>query len=250
MSTVNVSEGPVTQIESDKLTRAVDLAYEYLVDSCGVDGRFVYRRYMDGFPARRPFYNMLRHCGAIYAMTEYEMSRGLDRASDAVCRAVGFLQDVAIAPLAKDPSFLGVWSPRGESGRGSDAQVKLGGLGLGLLALANTERLDKSIVDDGKMFGLACSIELLQKPDGSFFARYIHGHSGPDEKLKSLFYPGEAALGLLAYHAIHPMDNWIESAISALDYLAKLRAPLETSGSRSRATSRSDTWCGASFKTT
>lgn len=61
----------------------------------------------------------------------------------------------------------------------------------------------------------------MQKEDGSFNSKYIPDEGGRSDKWGSLYYPGEAALGLLMLDEVDPTGLWIERAIKALEYLAK-----------------------------
>ena len=64
----------------------------------------------------------------------------------------------------------------------------------------------------------------MQKPNGSFYSKYIPTEGGRWDKWKSLYYPGEAALGLLMLYELDPSPLWLKAAVDALVYLASSRA--------------------------
>ena len=63
----------------------------------------------------------------------------------------------------------------------------------------------------------------MQKSDGSFYSKYDIKNKEKDKEFVSLYYPGEAALGLLYLNEVDPQKKWVESAKKTLLYLAKLR---------------------------
>lgn len=73
-------------------------------------------------------------------------------------------------------------------------QAKLGGSGLALIGLSNLYP-DKK-VDLETIRGLGNFIIYMQKSDGSFYSKYLVDAKQKDENFVSLYYPGEAALGL------------------------------------------------------
>jgi hypothetical protein len=63
----------------------------------------------------------------------------------------------------------------------------------------------------------------MQKADGSFYSKYIPEKSGKDDSWTSLYYPGEAALGLLMLYEKDPSLDWLQAATNAVAYLAQKR---------------------------
>jgi len=66
-------------------------------------------------------------------------------------------------------------------------------------------------------------IAFMQKEDGSFHAKYIPGKGGRNDEFVSLYYPGEAALGLLMLYEKDPSPVWMQSAAKCIAYLARSR---------------------------
>jgi hypothetical protein len=65
-------------------------------------------------------------------------------------------------------------------------------------------------------------IGYMQKADGSFYSRY-RPESGLDGDWESLYYPGEATLGLVSLYELDHSQRWLVSAGKALASLAKSR---------------------------
>jgi hypothetical protein len=60
----------------------------------------------------------------------------------------------------------------------------------------------------------------MQKSDGDFYSKFFPD-TGRNDAWQSMYYPGEAALGLLMLHAADPSPQWMRAATRALDYLAR-----------------------------
>ena len=70
--------------------------------------------------------------------------------------------------------------------------------------------------------GLGRFIVFLQRSDGSFASKYRPA-GGPVEDWDSLYYPGEAALGLVSLYEVDHSRQWLIAAGKALSYLARSR---------------------------
>jgi hypothetical protein len=223
-----------TRVDRQELHHAIDLAGHYLIRVCGDDGQFAYQVSLDPAAETASEYNLLRHAGTIYALHLYGTWRSDKSATTAALRAVDFLKRRALAPVEGQEELLAVWS-RPETESDVDApQAKLGGAGLALIALTTAERSRPGTVRLDQLQGLARFILYMQKPDGSFYSIYVPSRGGRDEQWSSLYYPGEAALGLLRLYAIDPQPQWREGAARALNYLARYR--------RDRVTIEADHW--------
>ena len=77
------------------------------------------------------------------------------------------------------------------------------------------------------MQALGRFVVFLQRDNGSFVSKYIAGR-GPAANWESLYYPGEAALGLIALYKADHSREWLVAAAKALAYLARSRAGLTT----------------------
>jgi hypothetical protein len=203
------------------VSRAIDLSARYLESACGETGKFAYR--LDPYSGRlSPSYNVVRHAGAMYALGMLNGYRPDRKAVDATVRAAAFMRANYIGSDARSNAPLVVWS-RPLPTR-SDAD--LGATGLGLVALTGVDQVVPNAVPLADLEGLGRFIVFLQRSDGSFTSKYSPG-SGPVTDWDSLYYPGEAALGLVSLYELDRRGEWLAAAGKALAYLAESRARVE-----------------------
>lgn len=165
----------------------------------------------------QPDYNLLRHNGAIYALSQAyqrnekrnktkktrESPNGHTAQQTAIQhtmeQAVGYLRDNALLPVPdhKD-EWLAAWERTNPNDPHSTPDTaKLGGAGLALIALGKLENIKPDSVCEDELRKLGAFVESLQnKEDGSFTCKY-KWKSGPYDEWVSLYYPGEAALGMV-----------------------------------------------------
>lgn len=201
----------------------VHTAARYLVEACDATGRFRYR--INTAPSIRvkPRYNILRHAGTIYALCMYEDRYPHPLTRAAIARATGFLERNAIGGVASSTNMLAVWSRPAINLGSAPVQAKLGGTGLGLVALTSALRLGIVDIDRDTLRKLAAFVRYLQTEDGRIISKYIPSEGGRYDLWASLYYPGEAALGLIMLYEIDPNPAWLDSARNALLYLARER---------------------------
>ena len=204
-----------------EVSRAIAAAAGYLERACGPDGRFAYRINL-GTGKETTSYNIVRHAGAMYALATLNRSQPDPQAADAILRAASFLRQNYIGPGVR-PGQLVVWSA--PLPRRSDAE--LGATGLGLVALTAAYEIEPKSVPIEQLQALGRFLLFLQRNDGSFISKY-RVETGPLLDRESLYYPGEAALGLVALYEADHSRQWLAAAAKALSYLAKSRAGLST----------------------
>lgn len=205
-----------------EVTRAIDLATGYLVHACGPDGKFAYRVEI-GSDKEISSYNIIRHAGATYALSMANHYHSDPAVVATMIRAATFLRRNYIRPGARGDQ-LAVWSrPVAAGSASADNFAELGGTGLGLVALAAVREVDPKAVSLEELESLGRFLLFLQKEDGSFVHKY-RADSGPVTSWQSLYYPGEAALGLVALYEADGSRQWLTAASKALSYLAKSRS--------------------------
>ena len=139
-------------------------------------------------------------------------------------RAVEFMRRCCYQELDGGKATA-IREPESVAKQGSRRYYKLGGAGLGLLALASVERKSPGFVPSAEMQKVAEFGRLLQKRDGSFYSLYNPAEGGPTAYNKSLYYPGEMAKGWVALFELHPESvDALRDASKALEYLARARA--------------------------
>ncbi len=214
-------------VDAAQLNQAIHASAGYLINQCGRDGQFVYRINLN--PAYQPKkkYNFLRHAGTVYALASYDRTYPHHLNRDAVRRATDYLKKFAIAPLPDNGRVLAVWSDPTITRSRKPMQAKLGGTGLGLVALLSVENIMPGTTSIDYLRKLAEFIIFMQKTDGSFFSKYIPKTGGRDDSWTSLYYPGEAALGLLMLYEKDPSIVWLQAAADGIAHLARKRKGLE-----------------------
>jgi mannose/cellobiose epimerase-like protein (N-acyl-D-glucosamine 2-epimerase family) len=159
---------------------------DYLIRMQKADGSFHY--YYD--PAQDLIesrtYNIVRHSGTIISLFDlYESTRD-PRYLQCARRAIGFLKS----------RFREARHGKAEYVLDFDGKAKLGAIGLSLAALADQIRLDNRFADPNRATRLANMILAMQRKTGSFEMRY-RLPDADEQGIESLYYPGEALLGLI-----------------------------------------------------
>jgi hypothetical protein len=199
------------------VSRAVAAAGGYLERSCEPGGRFAYLVDTDSGEVSLS-YNIVRHAGVIYALAMLNRVHPDSGALNVMVRAANFMRANYLAPDARS-NALAVWSrPPPEN-----TKAELGAVGLGLVALSEVERAQPNTVPLTQLQAMGRFALFLLKPDGSFYSRYF-GDKGIDHDWHSLYYPGEAALGLVTLYELDHSRKWLTAAGKALAYLAESRA--------------------------
>lgn len=202
---------------------AIHRSAGYLLRSCSESGKFVYLRNLNPNAKIQKRYNIIRHAGAMYSLALYSRKFEDKTALKALLRSSAALESVSIRPLPSDRDLLAIWSRTPSSNIVKQPSAKLGAAGLGLLALSKMVGLKTNSFDIEDLERIGKFIIFMQNEDGSFRSKHTPGQARNEDKWESLYYPGEAALGLLALFELSPKSQWLEAANSALLYLAKKR---------------------------
>ena len=174
------------EVSRAQLIAAARAGGDYLVRMQKPDGSFhyYYDPSQDRFESRR--YNIVRHAGTALSLLDLYATTRDRRYLESSRRAIVFLKTrLRTAPSGRAAYVLDF-----------DGKAKLGANGLALAALASQIRLDRKSADRRNAMRLANLILALQRNDGSFQMRY-RLQSADDQGIESLYYPGEALLGLI-----------------------------------------------------
>lgn len=207
----------------DVVQNAASRSAGYLAKSTREDGMFLYRINLNPAIVVPQRYNILRHAAAIYAMSMHYQLQPDTKVKSAMERAGRYLRDESMHPVPGEDNMLAIWTEPEVSRSEKPRQAKLGGAGLGLVALLSLENIQPGFTPLPDLQALGRFTVYMQKEDGSFYSKYIPSMGGRWDKWRSLFYPGEAALGLIMLYQKDPSEIWIESATRALTYLARSR---------------------------
>jgi hypothetical protein len=207
-------------IAASELQVAIDRSARFLAGLCDEHGQFAYRVHLDPDTPPQPGYNELRHAGAIYAMGQYGRRTADPEVKRAMLRAATFLRRRCMAPVAGNPKLIAVWSEPELLGMDQPRQAKLGATGLGLVALASAEQLEPGFTTREELRALGRFLLFMQQPNGAFYSKYFPD-LGRSDLWQSMYYPGEAALGLLMLHELDPAPQWMRGAQQALVAMAR-----------------------------
>jgi hypothetical protein len=213
-----------SKLDMGKLEAGAHAAARALVSLTEPNGRFVYQvnARTDKQLAR---YNIIRHAGAIYSLAMYDERYPSQAVKDTIVKAVGFMISSSMAPVSGEGfqgrTFLN--DPFLKERAGEKSLALLGGAGLGLIALTSAERVVKGTVSEDVMRDVARFILFLQKPTGEFFNRFDLKTGRRDNELVSLYYPGEAILGLVMLYKLDHNPEWLAGAVKGLRFLAVSR---------------------------
>ena len=201
------------------LDDAIEAATEFLLAQLKDDGSFVYRLNLDA-DGVAPRYNVLRHAGTIYALSEVHAAQPSPELRAAILKSARFLLERHVDTV-RGVGHPGVFSLPDLETRSGRRELKLGGCGLGLVALIRARELDEQLVPLETLRGLGRTILFFQRDNGGFHSKY-------DEQKKflefrSLYYPGEAILALTLLYELDPDPAWLEGAARAAAYLTRSR---------------------------
>ena len=214
---------PALKSSEKEMEVPIRLAAEYLFGVLKDDGMFEYRINTNPVVTLNRRYNILRHAGTIYALCSYLNKYPDDNQLSKTKLACRYLLDRAVGNVEDETDLKAVWSDPAVNGGNNPREAKLGGSGLGLVALMSINGIAPGFVDLKDAQALGRFIVFMQKPDGGFYSKYTPSKGGRCDDWVSLYYPGEAALGLLMLYEMDASDEWLNSAYRALAFLAESR---------------------------
>ncbi len=210
---------PATDAET--LLRRARLAADHLARITDDRGRIRYH-YDVAIDQERDQDNLLRHAGSIYALMQAYGQLHVPAWRAAGERAIGYLLRHTEVGTRTGPSGGG----RARfvvSQRTTGKVLKLGGSALALIALVEhiATTGDRRFLPEARE--LARFIVSAQKRSGELasYLPYRPGDEVPDRA--SIYYPGEAILGLVRLHEVDPNPLWLTTARRAADWLIDVR---------------------------
>jgi hypothetical protein len=203
-----------SQPEVDHLLAAVRHGADYLLRVMNREGRFVYT-YHPLDDRDDTTYGWLRHAGTTYAIFEAYDEFGTPLYAEKGELALSYLR----AHLHDDPESLGKYA----LDTTDEEQQKVGGAGLALLAFTKHATTTGKRTELETMRALARLILKQQYADGHFRANADIAKDGEKLKKEPVYYPGEAALGLLRLYAIDPQQAYLDAAKKAADWIIQVR---------------------------
>ncbi|MBP3820261.1 hypothetical protein J6G99_01290 [bacterium] len=198
----------------------IALSMGYIERNILESGRFIYRKNVNpDILYDNKMYNSLRHAGTLYAMYMYE-TLGLEtKLKDQRIIASKYFINKYIEPYGEN-GYMVVSDPQEEGIKFPIA--KSGSAGVALCALCNLYKEEE--IDLFKLQGLGEFILSMQdKSNGNIYAYYNCMTKTIDTEAEAIFYPGEAAAGLLYLYEIDKQDKWLKGAKDAIMYLVRTR---------------------------
>ena len=192
-----------------RLVEAAKRGGDYLVRMQKPDGSFHYSYDPLEDRVSTKTYNIVRHAGTACSLFELFAATRDARYSLAARRALTFLK-TRFRP--HDGGGLYVLD--------DDGKAKLGAAGLALIALAMQIELDPKHADDPDARRLAGFITAMQHEDGSFESYHRLKGDEPAGSV-SLYYPGEAILGLVRLFRINGDERLLDAARRGADHLIR-----------------------------
>lgn len=204
-----------TNVEANVLLDAVKNAGEFLKENIHPDGRFAYIYYPQQDRESQD-YNLLRHAGTAYAMTELYEVTGDDMLLEKIKLAHKFILNKMGGPNPKDAAagikFKTLWNQK-------EGVSKAGGAALCMIALAKYTTVTGDTQHVLLMQDLARFIQHQTEENGHLKAKYYMDPDIERKPFESIYYPGECVLALVRLYQIDQNPAWIKTASSLVDYM-------------------------------
>ncbi len=197
----------VPLLDADYARNIIDTASSYLVKQVQPDGKFIYG-IRPQFDKEINDYNILRHSGTIwslicrYRMFPDESLKGLIESTI----------DYMISQIRYDEDGAGYMYEE------SDAEIKLGGNGIAIVAM--TEYMDLFQNEDYREVCEALGEGILKQQDPED-GSYWHILTPDFEKLESfrtIYYDGECTFALTRLYSLTGEQKWLDAACKAIDH--------------------------------
>ncbi len=195
----------------------------YLKNCILEDGRFVYRKNVNPeITYNNNIYNSLRHVGTLYSMYMYE-KLGLETRfhGERVLSSKYFIE--RYVKQIEDGVYAVITIPEEEEINYTIA--KSGAAGVALCALCNL--YEEKELELSVLRGLGEFLLKMQSDEGDIYAFYNCDEKTINKEAQAIYYPGEAAAGLLALYEIDPQQKWLNAAKKTLSYIAATRIPMD-----------------------
>lgn len=203
-------------LDKERLLKAARGGGEYLLRMQKSDGSFQYSYEALHDRFENATYNTLRHTGTAYSLFELYAATHDARYLEAANRAVTFLK-TRFRPAANRNALYVL---------DFDGKAKLGANGIALLTLAKQLELAPKQGSRDEARRLATMILNLQNANGSFDSYHPVKGNEPEGSV-SLYYPGEAILGLVRLYKTDNDKRWLEAAQRGADFLIESQQKME-----------------------
>lgn len=201
------------------LDKTINLAADYLSRVTLPNGEFIYLVNPDPRFKSPVEYHVVRHAAVMYGFSMYLQDFDNPPVLDAMRRSSGFLNKCCVARVPGQQDMLAVWSLPQLHQSKTPLEADLGGTGLALVGLTSLEAREPGTVDIEGLRALGRFLLFMQDKQGRFSAKFTPDQGGVREVTHTLYYPGEAVLGLLALYELDPSPQWLQAAVNGVAWL-------------------------------
>lgn len=202
----------------------ISMSMEYINRSVLENGRFQYRKHIDSdIEIKNDIYNSLRHAGVLYSMYMYEKYSNNHKYKELRLKASKYFVKRYVKKLGNKGKYVVVSIPEEEQINMPIA--KSGAAGISLCALANLYK--EGEIDLKILQGLGEFLLSMQAENGNIYAYYDLENKKINKEAEAIFYPAEAAVGLLYLYEVDPQQKWLDAAKKTFLYLARTGKELE-----------------------
>jgi hypothetical protein len=203
----------VVSLNKDSVSNLIERCADFLMRNLKDDGSFVYG-YISSNQDTLTNYNILRHAGtALSIMQHRNLLREIspvpleDKASaDVIEKANRFL----IKNIVKKDENISYVADKDE--------IKLGGNGLGVVALVSYSEFFGMSPHNELVKMLANGILSMQEPDGSYYHVLNAKDFSRKERIRTVYYDGEASYALVKAYALTGDKIYLDAAEKAVKY--------------------------------
>jgi len=201
----------------------IALSMNYINRNINPDGRFQYRQNVDPeITYKNDVYNSLRHAGTLYTMYQYEKLGLETKFKDNRIISSKYFIDRYIRKL-DDSKYVVISFPEEE---GINYHIaKSGAAGVALCALSNLYQ--EKEIDLPTLRGLGEFLLSMTDDEGNVWAYYNLETNEVDTNAEAIFYPGEAAAGLLNLYEIDPQQKWLNAVIKIIMNIVNTRKTMK-----------------------
>ncbi len=201
----------------------ISLSIEYIKRNIHESGRFQYRNNVrPEITYDNKIYNSLRHVGTLYSMYLYEKLGLENKYHEERITSSKYFIDRYLKKLGRT-KYIVLSLPEEEGIKFPIA--KSGAAGVALCSLCNL--YSEGEVELKVLQGLGEFLLYMQNEEGNIYAYYNCETKEIDKNAEAIYYPAEAAMGLLYLYEIDSQEKWLIAAKKAIMYIIKSRKNLE-----------------------
>ena len=201
----------------------INASIGYLSRNILEDGRFQYRNNINpDIIYDNKIYNSLRHAGTLYALYRFEKDELENKYYDLRIDSSKYFIKNYIKKLGKTKCIV-VSKPEEEGIKITIA--KSGAAGVALCALSNL--VENNNIDIEILRGLGEFLLYMQNEEGNIYAYYDCVKKQINKTAEAIFYPAEAAMGLIELYKFDPQEKWLNGAKKIINYIVKTRKTMD-----------------------